>query len=90
MKKDEEENPTCSHCNKKGHQEETCWKLHPERLPKKFNDKGTQKATTIVKDLGLDSKVTIMGIKGTFFVASSSSHTSSSKYFVIPDGRKRK
>jgi hypothetical protein len=90
VKGKEEEKPTCSHCKKKGHEEATCWKLHPERLPKKFKDKGKQKATTIVQDLGSDSKVTTMGIKGIFFVASSSSHTSSSKANVIPDGRKRK
>jgi hypothetical protein len=46
-----------------------CWKLHPERLPKKFKDKGKQKATTIVQDLGSkDSKVTTMGIKGIFLL----------------------
>jgi hypothetical protein len=30
MKKDEEKNPTCSYCEKKGHDEKHCWKLHPE------------------------------------------------------------
>jgi hypothetical protein len=89
LKGKEEEKPTCSHCKKKGHEEATCWKLHPERLPNKFKDKGKQKATTIVQDLGSDSKVTTMGIKGIFSVASSSSHTSSSKDNVIHNGRKR-
>jgi hypothetical protein len=64
--------------------------LHPERIPKKFKDKGKWKSIAIVEDLGSDSKVTAMGIKGIFYVASSSSHTSSSKNNVIPDGRKRK
>jgi hypothetical protein len=30
----------CTHCNKGGHQEATCWTLHPELCPKK--DKGSQ------------------------------------------------
>jgi hypothetical protein len=59
-----------------------------KRLPKKFKEKGKQKATTIVQDLGSDSKVTTMGIKGIFFLLVSSSHTSSSKDNVILDGRK--
>jgi len=25
-----EERSTCSHCNKKGHEQSQCWKLHPE------------------------------------------------------------
>jgi hypothetical protein len=70
----EEEKPTCSHCKKKVQEDETCWKLHLERLIKKFKDKGKQKATTIVQDLGSDSKVIAMSVKGIFFFVSSSSH----------------
>ena len=29
VKKEEGENPTCSHCQRKGHEEAKCWKLHP-------------------------------------------------------------
>jgi hypothetical protein len=44
MKKEEEEKPTCSHCQRKGHKEEKCWKLHLEFKPKWFKDqKGKQK-----------------------------------------------
>jgi hypothetical protein len=95
VKKDEEKNPTCSHCEKKGHDEKHCWKLHPELKPKWAQPrKGKKKTMTIVQDLGSDSedetKVTTMGIKGKYFVASFSSRTSSAKSKVIPDGRKRK
>jgi hypothetical protein len=34
VKKDEDKNPTCSHCENKGHDENHCWKLHPELKPK--------------------------------------------------------
>jgi hypothetical protein len=33
----------CTHCNKGGHQEATCWTLHPELCPKK--DKKANEAT---------------------------------------------
>jgi hypothetical protein len=57
VKKDEENNPTCSHCEKKGHDEKHCWKLHPELKPKWSQPrKGKKKAMTIVQDLGSDSK----------------------------------
>jgi hypothetical protein len=39
-KEKEEEKPTCSHCKKKGHEEEMCWNLHPERLPKEVQGQG--------------------------------------------------
>jgi hypothetical protein len=29
MKKDEYKKPTCSQCEKKGHDEKHCWKFHP-------------------------------------------------------------
>ena len=47
MKKDRYK-PTCSHWKKKGHEEETCWKLHPELLPKKIKDKEKKKMATTV------------------------------------------
>ena len=31
---------TWKHFSKGGHDEEHCWKLHPEMRPNKFNDKG--------------------------------------------------
>ena len=47
--KKEKEKPTCSHCQRKGHEEEKCWKLRSEIKPKWFRDqKGKQQTTTIV------------------------------------------
>jgi hypothetical protein len=92
VKKDDEK-PSCSHCKKKGHDDDHCWKLHLELKPNwARHQKGKKKTTTIVQDLGSDfddeTKVTTMGIKGIFSVASSSC-ASSSKDNVIPDERKR-
>jgi hypothetical protein len=54
--------------------------------------KGEKKTMTIVQDLGSnfedETKVTVMGIKGKYFIASFSSHTYSTKDNVILDGRK--
>ena len=33
-------NKTCNHCGKKGHVEEGCWKKHPSKAPKWFQEKG--------------------------------------------------
>jgi hypothetical protein len=30
---------TCSHCDKKGHNKDSCWKLHPEKVPQWIKDK---------------------------------------------------
>ena len=30
---------TCLYCNKKGHEKEDCWKLHPEKVPQWIKDK---------------------------------------------------
>ena len=32
--KREEGNPSCTHWKKSGHDDEHCWKLHPEKRPK--------------------------------------------------------
>jgi hypothetical protein len=40
LKGKEKENPTFSHCEKKGNEDETCWKMHPERIPKKIKYNG--------------------------------------------------
>lgn len=32
----QKERPTCTHCQRVGHEESKCWKLHPELKPKKF------------------------------------------------------
>jgi hypothetical protein len=78
--KKEGEKFTCKHCSKDGHDEDHCWKLHPERRPKKFgnNDKGKSKTVaTVLQDLGSDSgdetKITAMGYQGNNYVAGTSS-----------------
>ena len=34
-----EDNPSCKHCKKEGHDEDRCWQLHPEKRPKWFKEK---------------------------------------------------
>ena len=38
-------NKTCLHCNKKGHEKQDCWKLHPEKMPQWIKDKMNNKST---------------------------------------------
>jgi hypothetical protein len=78
--KKEGEKFTCKHCSKDGHDEDHCWKLHPEHRPKKFgnNNKGKSKVVaTVLQDLGSDcgdeTKITAMGYQGNNSVASTSS-----------------
>jgi hypothetical protein len=40
------ENPSCKHCKKEGHDEDRCWKLHPEKRPKWFKEKKGRKTVT--------------------------------------------
>ena len=42
------ENPSCTHWEKEGHDEEKCWKLHPELRPGRNDRKGKQKFITIM------------------------------------------
>jgi len=54
--KKEGEKFTCKHCSKDCHDEDHCWKLHPERRPKKIGNKWKSKTvTTIQHNLGYDS-----------------------------------
>jgi hypothetical protein len=78
------EKPTCTHCKKEFHSEDRCWILHLELKPTKFRNKGKPKTTaTVQTDLGSDSrdetKITVMGIKGKIFEASTSSSIQSLK-----------
>jgi hypothetical protein len=41
--KKEEGNPSCTHCKKYGHDDEHCWKLHPDLKPRDLVEKGSQK-----------------------------------------------
>jgi hypothetical protein len=55
MVKREEGKPSCTHCKKSGHDDEHCWKLHPEKRLKQFGGKGkTKTVTTVQQDLGSD------------------------------------
>jgi hypothetical protein len=70
--------PTCTHCNKSGHGEEHCWKLHPEKKPKQFGGKGkTKPIATVQQDLGFDSRdegsITTVGVQGKYSLHASSS-----------------
>jgi hypothetical protein len=49
--------PSCTHCKKSGHDEEHCWKLHPEKKSKQFGGKGKTKTVAMVQqDFGSDSR----------------------------------
>ena len=68
----EGDKPTCTHCQKKGHDSSKCWKLHSELKPKKFRNKEDKNTTakTIQHDLGSDygdeTKVVDTIIQGKF------------------------
>jgi hypothetical protein len=95
MVKKEDEKPSCSYCKKEGHDDDKCWKLHPELKPKWFqNQKGNKKTTTIIQqDLGSysddEAMIVAMGIQGISFVArsSTSSHVLASN--IKHDERKQ-
>jgi hypothetical protein len=81
--KKEGEKLSCKHCSKDDHNEDHCWKLHPEMRPKNFSHKGKPKTTTTTQyDLGYDSgdetKITTMGFQGNDSIASTSYSSSSS------------
>jgi hypothetical protein len=75
--KKEGEKFICKHCSKDGHDEDHCWKLHPERRHKKFGNKGKSKiAATIQHDLGPDlgdeTNITAMVYQGKGSIARTS------------------
>jgi hypothetical protein len=81
--KKEREKLSCKHCSKDGYDEDHCWKLHPEKRPKKFNNKEKPNiVATVQQDLGSDSedetKITTMGLQGKDSIVSTSSSSSSS------------
>jgi hypothetical protein len=72
---------TCKHCSKHDHDEDHCWKLHPEKRPKKFSNKGKPKTVaTVQHDLGSDSdnetKTSTMGFQGKDSIACNGSSSS--------------
>ena len=71
--KKEREKLSCKHCSKDGHDGDHCWKLHPKKIPKKFNNKEKPNiAATVQHDLGSDSKdetkITTMGLQGKNYI----------------------
>jgi hypothetical protein len=80
--KKEGEKLSCKHFSKDGHDEDHCWKLHPEMRPKKFNNKGKPNiVATTLHDLGSDygdeTKIIAMGFQGKDSIASTNSSSSS-------------
>jgi hypothetical protein len=66
-----EENISCKHCKKEGHDDDHCWKFHSEKRAKWFKErKGRQTvaATTLPTDLGYDlgdeTKITTISLTG--------------------------
>jgi hypothetical protein len=66
-----EEKLSCKLCQKEGHDDDHCWKLHPEKRPKWFKErKGreTTASTTQPTYLGSnpsdESKITTVGLTG--------------------------
>jgi hypothetical protein len=65
-----EENPSCKHCKKEGHDEDHCWQLHPEiKRPNWFKEKKGRQTIVVAKrltylgsDLGDESKVSLVGM----------------------------
>ena len=75
--KKEGEKLSCKHYSKYGHDEDHCWKRHPEMRPKNFNNKTKPKTiATTQHDLGYDSRdetqITAMGFQGKDSIANTS------------------
>ena len=75
--KKEREKLSCKNCSKDGHDEDQCWKRHPEMRPKNFNNKTkTKTAATTQHDLGSDlrdeTKITAIGFQGKDSISSTS------------------
>jgi hypothetical protein len=82
--------PCCTHCKRRNHDEERCWKLHLKKKPKRFGGKGkTKTIATVQKDLGSESgdegKIMTVGVQGKLSLHASSSFNDESHI----DERKR-
>ena len=62
----------CKHCSKTSHDEDHCWKLHPDLKPESFKakEKAKEKGKTVSideqdlgSDLGDKTKIIAMGLK---------------------------
>jgi predicted PolB exonuclease-like 3'-5' exonuclease len=81
--KKEKDKISCKYCSRDGHDEDHCWKLHPEKRPKEFKNKEKPNiAATVQHNLGSDSedkiKITSMGFQGKKYIESIGSSSSSS------------
>jgi hypothetical protein len=81
-----EDNLSCKHCKKEGHDDDHCWQLHPEKRPKLFKErKGrkivatTTRPTYLGSDSGDESKITAVGLIGKI----GDGYDSRSKFFHI-------
>jgi hypothetical protein len=88
--KREEGKQSCTHCKKNGHNDEHCWKLHPEKRPKQFGGKGKTKTVAtmqqdLVSDLGDEGKITTVGVQGKY-----SLHTSSNSNNEYHDDERKR
>jgi hypothetical protein len=66
-----EEKPSCKHYKKEGHDENHCWKFHPEKRPKWFKERKqgktiatTTQPTNLGSDSGDESKFSLVGLTG--------------------------
>ena len=73
----DKEKLTWKHCFKHGHDEDHCWKLHPEMTPNKLKNKEEKTNATITQELGYDSgyenKIATTSLKGKDIASTSSS-----------------
>jgi hypothetical protein len=81
--KREEGKPSFTHCKKSGHDDEHCWKLHPEKRPKQFGGKGKKKTVaTVQQDLGSNStdegNITAVEVQGKYSLHASSNSNNES------------
>ena len=84
--KKEKEKLTCKNCSNIGHDEDQCWKLHPELKPNKLKAKEKEIFFYIVEhDLGSDSgdetNIIAMGYKGKHVESNSSSKFSNDTHY---------
>ena len=97
-KKEQGENPSCTHCKKEGHDDEHCWKFHPQLKQKIFGGKEKKNMVeTMPRDLGPitsdETQITAVGILGTLSLHANENYKlhesiSSSNEFVFNE-RKR-
>jgi hypothetical protein len=82
--KREEGNLSCTHCNKNGHNDEHCWKLHLEKISKHSGGKGKTKTIAIVQqdlgsDLGDKENIIAVGVQGKYSLHASSNSNNESR-----------